>query len=111
MLLLPLLRIILAKAGIQLAEWERPMVHVRTKAGIEKAKRVGVPLSSVLGSRDKTTPYKIDRIKIFLHVGKGYHWVYKERAVRKQTIAKVKKNLVCANFNENRCEGRVGQRQ
>lgn len=80
-------------AGV-FAELERSMIHARTKAGIEKAKTDGVHLGRTQGSINKTTPHKIDRIKIFLHAGKSYHWICKELAVSKQTVAKVKKEQV-----------------
>jgi DNA invertase Pin-like site-specific DNA recombinase len=76
-------------AGV-FAELERSMIHTRTKAGIEKAKRDGVRFGRVPGSKNKTTLHKTDRIRIFLKAGKSYTWICKELSVSRQTIAKIK---------------------
>jgi DNA invertase Pin-like site-specific DNA recombinase len=74
------------------AELERGMINVRTKAGIIKAKADGVKFGRVPGSKNKTTPDKIEKIRIFLHAGKSYDWIAKELSVSKQTIAAIKKS-------------------
>ena len=79
-------------AGV-FAELERSMIHARTKAGIEKAKLDGVKFGRIPGSINKKTPYKTERIKVFLQAGKTYQWIAKELSVSKQTIADVKKSL------------------
>ena len=58
-------------AGV-FAELERGMINARTKAGIEKAKTDGVKFGRTIGSQNKTTAGKLDRIKIFLQAGKSY---------------------------------------
>jgi len=80
-------------AGV-FAELERSMIQARTKAGIAKARADGIKFGRVQGSVNKTTPYKIERIKIFLNAGKSYDWIAKELSVSKQTIADTKKFLV-----------------
>lgn len=77
-------------AGV-FAELERSMINARTKAGIEKARNDGIKFGRIPGSKNKTTPDKIEKIKIFLQVGKSYDWISKELSVSKQTIAEVKK--------------------
>ena len=77
-------------AGV-FAELERGMINARTKAGIIKAKADGVKFGRVLGSKSKNTANKLERIKIFLQVGKSYEWIVKELAVSKKTIAETKK--------------------
>jgi DNA invertase Pin-like site-specific DNA recombinase len=76
-------------AGV-FAELERGMINARTKAGIEKAKLDGVKFGRIPGSKNKTTPAKIEKIKIFLQVGKTYAWIAKELSVSKKTIAEIK---------------------
>ena len=76
-------------AGV-FAELERGMINSRTKAGIEKAKINGVRFGRTLGSRNKKTADKIERIKIFLRAGKSYEWIAAELSVSKKTIADVK---------------------
>ena len=77
-------------AGV-FAELERGMINARTKAGIEKAKTDGVKFGRLTGSKNKTTPAKIEKIRIFLQAGKSYDWITKELSVSEQTIANVKK--------------------
>ena len=77
-------------AGV-FAELERGMINARTKAGITKAKLDGVKFGRTTGSKNKTTPDKIDKIKIFLRAGQSYGWIAKELAVSKQTIADIKR--------------------
>lgn len=78
-------------AGV-FAELDRGMINARTKAGIIKAKADGVKFGRVPGSKNKTTPDKIKKIRIFLHAGKSYDWIAKELSVSKQTIAAMKKS-------------------
>lgn len=80
-------------AGV-FAELERSMINARTKAGIEKAKADGVKFGRTLGSKNKTTQDKIEKIKIFLAAKKSYDWIAKELPVSKQTIAEVKKDVI-----------------
>ena len=75
------------------AELERGMINSRTKAGIAKAKLDGVKFGRTLGSTNKKTLYKIERIKIFLKAGKSYDWIAKELSVSKKTISDIKKSL------------------
>ncbi len=77
-------------AGV-FAELERGMINARTKAGITKAKLDGVKFGRTTGSKNKTTPDKIDKIKIFLRAGQSYDWIAKELSVSKQTIADIKR--------------------
>jgi len=79
-------------AGV-FAELERSMINVRTKAGIEKAKRKGVKFGRPLGSRNHNTDDKHERIKIFLRANKSYNWISKEMSVSKKTIAEIKRLL------------------
>jgi DNA invertase Pin-like site-specific DNA recombinase len=76
-------------AGV-FAELERGMINSRTKAGIEKAKLDGVKFGRTTGSQNKTTPYKLEKIKIFLRAGQTYNWISKELSVSKQTISQIK---------------------
>ncbi len=56
-------------AGV-FAELELGMINSRTKAGIEKAKLDGVKFGRTTGSKNKKTPDKVERIKIFLKADK-----------------------------------------
>ncbi|MDC0865139.1 recombinase family protein [Rickettsiaceae bacterium] len=76
-------------AGV-FAELERGMINTRTKAGIEKARADGVKFGRRVGSKNKSTADKIEKIKIFLQAKKTYDWIAKELSVSKETIAKVK---------------------
>ena len=77
-------------AGV-FAELERGMINSRTKAGIEKARLDGVKFGRIPGSLDKTTPDKLEKIRIFVKAGKSYDWIVKELSVSKKTIADVKR--------------------
>lgn len=77
-------------AGV-FAELERGMINSRTKAGIEKAKLKGVKFGRTIGSTNKETAGKIERIKIFLQANKSYDWISKELSVSKKTISNIKK--------------------
>ena len=77
-------------AGV-FAELERGMINSRTQAGIEKARLDGVKFGRTAGSQNKTTPDKLDKIKIFLRGGQSYNWISKELSVSKQTISQIKK--------------------
>jgi DNA invertase Pin-like site-specific DNA recombinase len=66
------------------------MINTRTKAGIEQARRKGVKFGRRVGSKNKKTEYKLERIKIFLTAGKSYNWISTELSVSKKTIAKIK---------------------
>lgn len=76
-------------AGV-FAELERGMINARTKAGILKARADGVKFGRRLGSKNKTTHAKLEKIKIFLQAGKKYNWIAKELSVSRQTISEVK---------------------
>ncbi len=80
-------------AGV-FAELERGMINARTKAGIIKAKANGIKFGRTLGSTNKGTSSKIERIKIFLRAGKSYDWITQELRVSKKTIADVKKHVL-----------------
>lgn len=80
-------------AGV-FAELDRGMINARTKAGIAKAKIDGVKFGRILGSKNLKTAAKIEKIKIFLKVGKSYDWIAKELSVSKKTIAEVKKSIL-----------------
>ena len=80
------------------AELERGMIRSRTKAGIEKAKLDGVKFGRAIGSTNKNTANKIEKIKIFLYAGKSYDWIAKELSVSKKTIADTKKKS-SSSFN------------
>jgi len=84
-------------AGV-FAELERGMINARTKAGIVKAKNNGVKFGRIPGSKNKTTPAKIERITIFLLAKKSYNWIAKELSVSKKTIAEIKKSESFANL-------------
>jgi DNA invertase Pin-like site-specific DNA recombinase len=73
------------------------MINARTKAGIEKAKLDGVKFGRTTGSTNKTTAAKLEKIRIYLGVGKSYDWISKELAVSKKTIADIKKSLSSLN--------------
>lgn len=79
-------------AGV-FAELERSMINSRTKAGIAKAKLDGVKFGRTVGSTNKTTAGKIERIEIFLKADKTYDWISKELSVSKKTISDIKKLL------------------
>lgn len=79
-------------AGV-FAELERGMINSRTKAGIEKARLDGVKFGRAIGSTNKKTADKIEKIKIFLRANKSYNWISKELSVSKQTISDIKKSL------------------
>ena len=76
-------------AGV-FAELERGMINTRTKAGIEKARADGVKFGRRVGSKNKSTAGKIEKIKMFLQAKKTYDWIAKELSVSKATIARVK---------------------
>jgi DNA invertase Pin-like site-specific DNA recombinase len=80
-------------AGV-FAELERSMINARTKAGIEKAKIDGVKFGRIVGSANKTTAAKIEKIKIFLKAGQSYDWITTELSVSKNTVADIKKSLL-----------------
>ena len=80
-------------AGV-FAELERGMINARTKAGIEKAKLDGVKFGRKLGSSNKTTSDKLEKIIIFLKAKKSYDWITKELKVSKQTVSDIKKKFV-----------------
>lgn len=79
-------------AGV-FAELERGMINSRTKAGIDKAKADGVKFGRRLGSKNRYTLDKMEKIKIFLEVKKSYDWITKELKVSKQTVSEIKKKL------------------
>ena len=79
-------------AGV-FAELERSMINARTKAGIIKAKANGIKFGRTLGSKNKTTADKMEKIKIFLQAGKSYDWITAELSVSKQSVANIKKSL------------------
>lgn len=79
-------------AGV-FAELERSMINARTKAGIERAKLSGVKFGRTVGSINKTTADKLEKINIFLKAGKTYDWISKELSVSKTTISDIKKSL------------------
>ncbi|MDG1437295.1 MAG: recombinase family protein [Rickettsiaceae bacterium] len=78
-------------AGV-FAELERGMINTRTKAGIAKARADGVKFGRRVGSQNKSTAGKIEKIKIFLKANKTYDWIANELSVSKQTVAKIKKS-------------------
>lgn len=80
-------------AGV-FAELERSMINARTKAGIEKAKADGVKFGRTQGIKNKTTPKKLEKIKIYLDAKKSYQWIAKELQVSKETIAGVKRAAI-----------------
>ena len=79
-------------AGV-FAELERSMILARTKAGIDKARLDGVKFGRTVGSKNKTTAGKEEKIKIFLEAKKSYDWIAKELSVSKYTISEVKRLL------------------
>jgi DNA invertase Pin-like site-specific DNA recombinase len=79
-------------AGV-FAELERSMILARTKAGIDKARLDGVKFGRTIGSKNKTTAGKEEKIKIFLEAKKSYDWIAKELSVSKYTISEVKRLL------------------
>lgn len=79
-------------AGV-FAELERGMINARTKAGIQKARAMGVKFGRIKGSQDKKTMAKHEKIVIFLRSGQSYDWISKELQISKTTIAKIKKTL------------------
>ena len=87
-------------AGV-FAELERSMINARTKAGIIKAKANGIKFGRTLGSKNKTTADKMEKIKIFLQAGKSYDWITQELSVSKQTVAEIKKSLQELNMKQN----------
>ena len=80
-------------AGV-FAELERGMINARTKAGIAKARADGVKFGRKVGSKNRSTAAKIEKIKIFLGANKTYDWIAKELSVSKQTISKIKNALL-----------------
>jgi DNA invertase Pin-like site-specific DNA recombinase len=80
-------------AGV-FAELERGMINARTKAGIAKARADGVKFGRKIGSDNRSTAAKIEKIKIFLGAKKTYDWIAKELSVSKQTISKTKNDLI-----------------
>ena len=80
-------------AGV-FAELERGMIDARTKAGIAKARADGVKFGRTVGSKNRSTAIKIEKIKIFLGANKTYDWIAKELSVSKQTISKIKNALL-----------------
>ena len=76
------------------AELERGMIRARTQAGIEKARREGVKFGRAIGSKNKTTQDKIEKIKIYLKAKQSYSWIVKELSVSKKTISDVRKSII-----------------
>ena len=74
------------------AELERGMINTRTKAGIEKLER-GVMFGRRVGSKNKSTADKIEKIKIFLQAKKTYDWIAKELSVSKR-LCEVKTSML-----------------
>ncbi len=60
------------------------MINARTKARVEKAKLDGIKFGRTVGSTNKKTVAKIEKIKIFLRAGKSYDWIVQELLVSKQ---------------------------
>ena len=59
--------------------------------GVKKQSRAdGVKFGRRVGSKNKSTAGKIEKIKIFLQAKKTYNWIAKELLVSKETIARVK---------------------
>lgn len=67
------------------------MINARTKVKIEKAKAEGVKFGRTIGSKDKNTQDKIEKIRIFLQAKKSSDWIAKELSLSKQTISEIKK--------------------
>jgi len=76
-------------AGV-FAELERGMINARTKEGIAKARANGVKFGRAVGSKNKTTANKLEKVKIFLSANKTYAWIAKELSVSKLTISIIK---------------------
>lgn len=87
-------------AGV-FAELERSMINARTKAGIAKAKADGVKFGRKVGSKNRSTAAKIEKIKIFLGAKKTYDWIAEELSVSKQTISKIKNALLSQRDEES----------
>ena len=87
-------------AGV-FAELERGMIDARTKAGIAKAKADGVKFGRKVGSKNRSTAAKIEKIKIFLGAKKTYDWIAEELSVSKQTISKIKNALLSQRDEES----------
>ena len=87
-------------AGV-FAELERGMINARTKAGIAKARADGVKFGRTVGSKNRSTAIKIEKIKIFLGANKTYDWIAKELSVSKQTISKTKNALLSQRDEES----------
>ena len=87
-------------AGV-FAELERSMINARTKAGIAKARADGVKFGRKVGSKNRSTAAKIEKIKIFLGANKTYDWIAEELSVSKQTISKTKNALVSQRDEES----------
>ena len=87
-------------AGV-FAELERGMINARTKAGIAKARADGVKFGRTVGSKNRSTAIKIEKIKIFLGANKTYDWIAKELSVSKQTISKTKNTLLSQGDKES----------
>ena len=79
-------------AGV-FAELERSLINSRTKAGIKLAKQQGVKFGRKIGSKNKNTNHKAERIRIFLSANKSYAWISNELSVSKQTISLIKKQM------------------
>ncbi len=79
-------------AGV-FAELERSLINSRTKAGIKLAKQQGVKFGRKIGSKNKNTNHKAERIRIFLSANKSYDWISNELSVSKQTISLIKKQM------------------
>lgn len=79
-------------AGV-FAELERGMINARTKEGIEKAKAKGVKFGRTLGTRNKASAEKEEKIKIFLAAGKTYNWIAQELNVSRATISLIARSI------------------
>ena len=55
---------------------------------------------TTLGSKNKTTADKIEKVKIFLQAAKSYDWITEELSVSKQTVASIKKTLPNLNIKQ-----------
>ena len=58
------------------------------------ARADGVKFGRKVGSKNRSTAAKIEKIKIFLGANKTYDWIAKELSVSKQTISKIKNSLL-----------------
>ena len=76
-----------------ISELERSLINSRTKAGIKLAREQGTKFGRKLGSKNKKTDHKVERIKIFLTAKKSYAWISNELSVSKQTISDIKKQM------------------